>query len=971
MAERGQGASGGTGTRGRSRRLSPEEVAELRRWALRVSGNGSDDTLRSAAKAVVKLADQVDRLSAPPNGDDDWSWGDGQGGAPPPTPSPVQLAKARSWARSVLGNGSSSEMKAAARAILLLSDDVEALQQGAAAPRRADPKPQTQTQSSRRRGDGGGGLAPQVAVARRRWRRTHPLTVLAALIPLVVLFLVFLIFRAVAPGLDPKGPENGAVLGASQLKALTFSVDASRQGAVHWTLDGDDVSADANFANGRSTYKPGKLADGGHTVEARVGGFAPWSGATESWSFTVDSTPPKIAIPGNVIQVEARTPYVLKGTVGGDTTLTADGKPVKLEDGAFSLSFPSAPTQPVELEAEDAAGNTTVTTVSFRLVPRRPTNPVRAVHVSADAWANDELRAGVLALIDEKKINTVQLDLKDESGIVGWPASVPLAKKIGAVQDIYDLKGAVQQLHDKGVRVIGRLVAFRDPILGEWAWNHGKQEMVVQTPGGDAYTGSYGGYSFTNFANPDVRAYNVAIAAAAAKIGVDDVLYDYVRRPDGPIEEMTFPGLKGEADQTIADFLAETQKALAPSGAYLGASVFGIAVTRPDEVAQNIPLMARNVDYIAPLVYPSHWGPEEYGVATPESQPYDIVNASLKDFKRAVRGSGARIVPWLQDFSLSVPYGPDEVNAQIKGAADAGLPEFILWDPEVTYTSAGIPATAKFPTTGNAEVKTKAFNRPEPASVSASAVPTSTEGPVDSGLAPNELGQVPVMMYHQIVPDGGSEYDLTPDQFRAELERLWKEHYRPITAADLVNGTIDVPKGTTPVVMTFDDGTVSQMKLQGSDGVDPDTAVGIMLEFARTHPGFKPAATFYLNDDPFDAGAERGSHALLARRARLRARQSHDRPCESQHDLERRRAEGVRPREQADPRSVTRLPGQHDGVAVRGDARSRITRRVRVVGRRGLCVQGCHARRGEPRAFPVLERLRRRRDPANPHLATG
>ena len=971
MAERGQGASGGTGTRGRSRRLSPEEVAELRRWALRVSGNGSDDTLRSAAKAVVKLADQVDRLSAPPNGDDDWSWGDGQGGTPPPTPSPAQLAKARSWARSVLGNGSSSEMKAAARAILLLSDDVEALQQGAAAPRRADPKPQTQTQSSRRRGDGGGGLAPQVAVARRRWRRTHPLTVLAALIPLVVLFLVFLIFRAVAPGLDPKGPENGAVLGASQLKALTFSVDASRQGAVHWTLDGDDVSADANFANGRSTYKPGKLADGGHTVEARVGGFAPWSGATESWSFTVDSTPPKIAIPGNVIQVEARTPYVLKGTVGGDTTLTADGKPVKLEDGAFSLSFPSAPTQPVELEAEDAAGNTTVTTVSFRLVPRRPTNPVRAVHVSADAWANDELRAGVLALIDEKKINTVQLDLKDESGIVGWPASVPLAKKIGAVQDIYDLKGAVQQLHDKGVRVIGRLVAFRDPILGEWAWNHGKQEMVVQTPGGDAYTGSYGGYSFTNFANPDVRAYNVAIAAAAAKIGVDDVLYDYVRRPDGPIEEMTFPGLKGEADQTIADFLAETQKALAPSGAYLGASVFGIAVTRPDEVAQNIPLMARNVDYIAPLVYPSHWGPEEYGVATPESQPYDIVNASLKDFKRAVRGSGARIVPWLQDFSLSVPYGPDEVNAQIKGAADAGLPEFILWDPEVTYTSAGIPATAKFPTTGNAEVKTKAFNRPEPASVSASAVPTSTEGPVDSGLAPNELGQVPVMMYHQIVPDGGSEYDLTPDQFRAELERLWKEHYRPITAADLVNGTIDVPKGTTPVVMTFDDGTVSQIKLQGSDGVDPDTAVGIMLEFARTHPGFQPAATFYLNDDPFDAGAGRGSHALLARRARLRARQSHDRPCESQHDLERRRAEGVRPREQADPRSVTRLPGQHDGVAVRGDARSRITRRVRVVGRRGLCVQGCHARRGEPRAFPVLERLRRRRDPANPHLATG
>ncbi len=831
--------------------LKPEEVAELRRWALRVSDNGADETLKSAAKAVVKLADQVERLSASAEGDDAWSWGEGKSGTPPKSPSPEQLAKARTWARSVLTNGSSSELKAAARAILLLSDDVEALQNGEARPRQTARASQPATETTRRRSSGGG-FGPQVAIAHRRWRRTHPLTVLAALVPLLVLFLVFVLFRAVAPGLDPRGPSNGAVLGAAEVKTLTFSVDANDKGSVDWTLDGDDVIAKAAFADGRSTYKPGKLADGDHTVKARVGGLAPWSGASASWSFTVDSTPPKIAIPGNEIQVEARTPYVLKGTVEGDTTLTADGKPVELESGAFSLSFPSAPVEPVKLVAKDAAGNTTVKTVSFTLVPRRPTNPVRAVHVSADAWANDELRNGILQLIDEKKINTVQLDLKDESGIVGWPAGVPLAKKIGATQEIYDLQGAVKQLHDKGVRVIGRLVAFRDPILGEWAWNHGKQDMVVQAPGGGAYTGGgYGDYSFTNFADPDVRAYNVAIAAAAAKIGVDDILYDYVRRPDGPIEEMVFPNLKGEADQSIADFLAETQKALAPSGAYLGASVFGIAVSRPDETAQNIPLMAQHADYIAPLIYPSHWGPGEYGLATPESQPYEIVNASIKDFKRAVRGTGARIVPWLQDFSLAVEYGPDEVSAQIKGAAAAGISEFVLWDPEVTYTSAGIPATAKFPATGNAEVKTKAFNRPEPKSL----VAVPKEGPVDSGLAPNELGQVPVLMYHQIVPDGGSEYDLTPDQFRAELDRLWKENYRPITAADLVNGTIDVPKGTTPVVMTFDDGSSSQIAFQPDGSVDPSTAVGIMLDFAKTHRGFRPAATFYVNGEPFGVPA--------------------------------------------------------------------------------------------------------------------
>jgi Polysaccharide deacetylase len=142
----------------------------------------------------------------------------------------------------------------------------------------------------------------------------------------------------------------------------------------------------------------------------------------------------------------------------------------------------------------------------------------------------------------------------------------------------------------------------------------------------------------------------------------------------------------------------------------------------------------------------------------------------------------------------------------------------------------------------------------------AASLPATVE-PVDSGLRPNELGVVPVLMYHQILPDGGGDYDLTPAEFRAELERLWSEDYRPISAADYVNGTIDVPKGTTPVVMTFDDSTTTQIRLQRPDWVDPTTAVGIMLDFARIHPGFKPAGTFYLNRDPFHAG-DRDNDAL-------------------------------------------------------------------------------------------------------------
>ena len=799
MAGTGNGGSGNTRTRSRSEGLTADQVAELRRWALRVGSNGAEGTLRAATKAVVKLANESNRLRTPDAGDE-WGWSEGANGTDQAsTPTPAELEMARAWASSVLGNGASRELKAAARAIILLADDVEALQTGSARPRHGERGARTATG-----GRNGGSLGARLSQAGAGWRKTHPLAVLAAVVPLLVLFVLFVISRAFAPSLDGQGPQNSALVGAAGMQQLAFSAESGDPSAVRWTLDGEDVTADATTANGRSTLKPAKLDDGEHTVEARVGGLAPWSGARETWTFTVDATPPKIEIPGNVLQALVRTPYVLEGSVEPEATLTVDGKPVELTDGAFTMQFPSPPARPLKLLAEDSAGNTTAETVSFTLVPRRPAAPMRAVHVTADAWANDELRAGVLQLVEEGKINTVELDLKDELGVIGWNAPVPFGKTIGAVRDIYDLGGAVKMLHDEGVRVVGRLVVFRDPILGEWAWTNGEQGMVVQTPGGDAYTGGYGGYSFTNFASPEVRAYNIDVAAAAAELGVDDVLYDYIRRPDGPIETMVFPGLEGEADDAVVAFLDETEKRLARYETFVGVSVFGIAATRPDEIAQNVPLMAQHVDYVSPMVYPSHWGTGEYGLESPESNPYEIVNASLKDFKTAVRGTGARVVPWLQDFSLGVTYGPDEVKAQIQAAKDVGTYEWLLWDPEVSYTSTAIPATAKLPATGTATPELKAFDRPEAAAGAA-------EGPVDSGLAPNELGQVPVFMYHQILPDGGGDYDLTPDEFRAELKRLWDEHYRPITASDLVNGTINVPMGTTPYVMTFDDGGESQM----------------------------------------------------------------------------------------------------------------------------------------------------------------
>jgi peptidoglycan/xylan/chitin deacetylase (PgdA/CDA1 family) len=141
--------------------------------------------------------------------------------------------------------------------------------------------------------------------------------------------------------------------------------------------------------------------------------------------------------------------------------------------------------------------------------------------------------------------------------------------------------------------------------------------------------------------------------------------------------------------------------------------------------------------------------------------------------------------------------------------------------------------------------------------------PAAPAAPADVGA--NELGRVPVLMYHRIVTEPESVYDRTPDDFRAELERLDREGYVPVLAADFTAGRMDVPAGKHPVVITFDDGDPSQFALGQDGNPAPGTAVAIMLDVARAHPGFRPVATFYVNADPFgEPGGTRSIPWLLA-----------------------------------------------------------------------------------------------------------
>ena len=112
-------------------------------------------------------------------------------------------------------------------------------------------------------------------------------------------------------------------------------------------------------------------------------------------------------------------------------------------------------------------------------------------------------------------------------------------------------------------------------------------------------------------------------------------------------------------------------------------------------------------------------------------------------------------------------------------------------------------------------------------------------------LGVNEMGQFPILEYHDIKA-GRTKLFRSPRAFRRDLERLYAENYRPISFQDYLDNHINVPAGMTPVILTFDDARESQFRYRKDGSLDPDCAIGILQEFARTHPDFPVKATFFV-----------------------------------------------------------------------------------------------------------------------------
>jgi hypothetical protein len=292
----------------------------------------------------------------------------------------------------------------------------------------------------------------------------------------------------------------------------------------------------------------------------------------------------------------------------------------------------------------------------------------------------------LVKLADETEINAMVIDIKDDKGEISYESNVPLAKEVGANRKkIRDLDYLLYTLHQHNIFPIARIVVFKDPIASS-----ARSDLAVHNLNGGIWKDRKG-LSWLDPYNKENWSYIADLSKEAIEKGFKEIQLDYIRFPsDGATVNAAYPA-KNEWDraQTIEEFLSFIKEELKPYNVPLSVDIFGLttSVVEGDMgIGQKIIGMSERVDYICPMVYPSHYIPGNFGLKNPDRQPYETVYYSLKNAKERVASTGVKIRPWLQDFNLQSVYTAEDVRAQIKATYDNEIYEWILWNAGNRYT---------------------------------------------------------------------------------------------------------------------------------------------------------------------------------------------------------------------------------------------------------------------------------------------
>ncbi len=370
------------------------------------------------------------------------------------------------------------------------------------------------------------------------------------------------------------------------------------------------------------------------------------------------------------------TQYGSTGDTDPLNTLSAEsiGNP-PLDPSTLTAQVP-----PVPLDPEAAVNVTHISTPSS----------VKAIYLSSWMAGSKKARPRIMQIFDTTEINAVVIDVKDYTGHISYKVSDPYLKEVGSAEKrIPDIKQFIKELHDKNIYVIARITVFQDPYFVDK-----RPELAVKTK--SDMTKKWRdrkGIAWLDAGAEDVWKYVITIANDAYSVGFDEANFDYIRFPsDGNMKDIYYPFSDGKKKaDVVKGFFEYVKKEIGGTGMKTSADVFGLTTTDLGDmgIGQVLENAVSNFDYVAPMVYPSHYAKGEFGVANPASKPYEIIYPSMKKAITRIKALGLDpniLRPWLQDFDLGATYTKELVKEEIRAVYASGLNSWMMWDPSNQYT---------------------------------------------------------------------------------------------------------------------------------------------------------------------------------------------------------------------------------------------------------------------------------------------
>lgn len=361
--------------------------------------------------------------------------------------------------------------------------------------------------------------------------------------------------------------------------------------------------------------------------------------------------------------------------------------------------------------------------------------PLKAIYMTSCVAGTPSLRERVVQVAKDTEVNSIMIDVKDYSGTISFDPGKGSAwypawenARCGA----RDMKEFIDELHKNNIFVIARITVFQDPYYVSAHPDQG----VKRANGTDVWKDRKG-ISFVDVGSKQYWNDLIALAASSYALGFDEINFDYIRYPsDGNMSDISFPLSTHESDGTLNkaknlelffQYLHEKMsdpKTFAnvehsntgrdQSIPWTSADLFGMTTTAEDDmnIGQILEVAFPYFNFIAPMVYPSHYPASYAGLSNPNADPYKVVHHAMN--AAVVRGTatttrvfalthnrigtstpplytkntydGSHLRTWIQDFDYGGDYGPAEVRAQIKASEDAGVMSWMIWAPSNVYT---------------------------------------------------------------------------------------------------------------------------------------------------------------------------------------------------------------------------------------------------------------------------------------------